>query len=180
MAKNTKQELARAIQILSRGRDIKDIQVKDLCHFCKINRSTFYYHFYDKYELVAWIFYQTFLQASKQAKTINDADMIQCMLEKILEKKDFFVKALTDHSQNNLREYILNFYIQSEKEVLMLYYDGKPLSEELEYAIYQYSYGSMGITIDWLLGKNKYTAKKLAYYQYFFMPEDLKRAYARQ
>ena len=35
----------------------------------------------------------------------------------------------------------------------------------------------MGHTIDWLLGNNNLSAEKMAYYQYKFMPEELKNAF---
>ena len=35
------------------------IRITEICQAAEIERSTFYYHFEDKYELVAWIFFQS-------------------------------------------------------------------------------------------------------------------------
>ena len=52
----TKQLFADKIMQLAKNKPIKDIQIKELCVLCGVERTTFYYHFRDKYDLVAWIF----------------------------------------------------------------------------------------------------------------------------
>ena len=36
---------------------------------------------------------------------------------------------------------------------------------------------ALPLPADWLLGKNNLSAEKMAYYQYKFMPEELKKAF---
>lgn len=173
----TKQLFADKIMQLAKNKPIKDIQIKELCVLCGVERTTFYYHFRDKYDLVAWIFKQNYIEEASRAETINDERMIREMFHRLSMQKEFFLNALQDSSQNNLREYMLAFYIGIEEEVLCEYYHTDSLNEELLYEVRNYSFGCMGQTIDWLLGKNNLSAEKMAHYQYKFMPEELKNAF---
>ena len=173
----TKQLFADKILQLAKHKPIKNIQIKELCDLCGVERTTFYYHFRDKYELVAWIFKQNYIEEASRAETINDERMIREMFRRLSMQKEFFLNALQDSSQNNLREYMLAFYIGIEEKVLCEYYHTDSLNEELLYEVRNYSFGCMGQTIDWLLGKNNLSAEKMAHYQYKFMPEELKNAF---
>ena len=173
----TKQLFADKIMQLAKNKPIKDIQIKELCVLCGVERTTFYYHFRDKYDLVAWIFKQNYIEEASRAETINDERMIREMFHRLSMQKEFFLNALQDSSQNNLREYMLAFYIGIEEKVLCEYYHTDSLNEELLYEVRNYSFGSMGQTIDSLLGKNNLSAEKMAHYQYKFMPEELKNAF---
>lgn len=48
--------IAKQMKDLMKTKTIDKIRVTDICKAAEIERSTFYYHFQDKYELVAWFF----------------------------------------------------------------------------------------------------------------------------
>ena len=52
----TKLALARAMKAMAREIPFSKITVEDLCARCGLNRTSFYYHFKDKYDLANWIF----------------------------------------------------------------------------------------------------------------------------
>ena len=54
MAQLTKYALAQSLKKLLRERPLDKITVKDLVDDCGVNRQTFYYHFQDIYDLIAW------------------------------------------------------------------------------------------------------------------------------
>lgn len=180
MADRTKKLLAQKIQELAKHKPVREIQIKELCKACEIERTTFYYHFRDKYDLICWIFEQNFETESRNATSLNSEEMIYHMCCRLLKQKAFFANALADHSQNNLRQYMLDFYICSEREILCEYLKVDRLDEETEYALCNYSYGCMGHTIAWLQGESTYSAERFAHYQYKFMPEVLKKAFISQ
>ncbi len=158
-------------------KSMKDIQVKEMCKECEIERTTFYYHFCDKYDVIAWIFEKMFKEESKMAKVINNEEMIFNMANRIYKKKDFFSCVLQDDSQNNLRQYMMDFYIRSEEETLKKYRNVENLDEDTKYTIRAYSYGCMGLTVEWLMNKINLTPEQFAYHQYRLMPQELKEAY---
>ncbi len=56
-AKNiTKICFADAMKEMMKEKELSQIRVKDICKSCGMDRRTFYYHFIDKYDLVAWIY----------------------------------------------------------------------------------------------------------------------------
>ena len=180
MINRTKNMFADKIQELAGYKSIKEIQIKELCELCEVERSTFYYHFKDKYDLIAWIFQQYYIEEEKVAEHINDEEMIFRMLTRLYNHRHFFSEALRDSSQNNLREYMVEFYIAYERKVICSYLKRDVLDHETEYMIAQYSYGCMGNTIDWLLEKTNYSIREMAHFQYEYMPEILKKAFKRQ
>ena len=53
----TKLWIAEHMKQLMAAKPIEKIRVTELCRAAGITPPTFYYHFRDKYDLVAWIFY---------------------------------------------------------------------------------------------------------------------------
>ena len=56
MAEITKQWIADRMRELMKHKPIDKIRVTEICQAAEIRRPTFYYHFQDKYDLVAWMF----------------------------------------------------------------------------------------------------------------------------
>ncbi len=176
----TKHLLANTLMDMAKDTPIQKIQVKDICSACHVERTTFYYHFHDKYELIAWIFSQFYEREAARADSPNSKAMITRMLQHLENHRDFFLNALEDPSQNNLRQYMLDFYIEYERKAVCRYLMITELDEKTDYILRHYSFGCMGNTIDWLLGKTHYTPERLAQYQYQAMPDVLKLAWSQR
>ena len=58
MAEITKLWIANKMRELMKYKSIDKIRVTEICKAAGIERPTFYYHFKDKYDLVAWMFFQ--------------------------------------------------------------------------------------------------------------------------
>ena len=172
----TKEMFADKLQEMAKQKSIQSIQVKELCEACGVERSTFYYHFQDKYELVAWIFNQIYKNEAQKARRSNDEAMLRGLFRQLEQKRTFFLNALQDTSQNNLRQYIVDFYVEYERKIVRRYLQTDVLDEMTEYAIRQNAFGGMYNMIEWLQGKTNYTAEKIAHYQYIFMPDILRQA----
>ena len=59
MAEITKLWIADKMKKWMKIKPIDKIRVTEICKAAEIERPTFYYHFKDKYDLVAWIFFQS-------------------------------------------------------------------------------------------------------------------------
>ncbi|MBQ3205429.1 MAG: TetR family transcriptional regulator, partial [Peptococcaceae bacterium] len=71
MSKETKQLIAETFVELSRQKSIDKVTVKDVVEACHVSRQTFYYHFQDLDDVMAWTLRQTMervLAESLQAK----------------------------------------------------------------------------------------------------------------
>ena len=90
----------------------------------KIERPTFYYHFKDKYDLVAWIFlndaYDTDIMSAKSAAQ---------GMAKMRQEFIFYKRAYDDVSQNALWQYMLEYFVKRyeliAKEKLKIKYRNK-------------------------------------------------------
>ena len=67
-AKNdyTKKQIAAALMECLRSKPLKSITVADITACCGMNRGTFYYHFYDKQELINWIYHMEITEPTRQ------------------------------------------------------------------------------------------------------------------
>ncbi|MCT7789976.1 MAG: TetR/AcrR family transcriptional regulator C-terminal domain-containing protein [Lactobacillus crispatus] len=175
----TKEFYAEALKQLLKNKTLDKIKVKDLCEYCNTTRTTFYYHFQDKYDLVAWIFNQDY----DAVFFTPEADMTEQtavkLLERMYENRNFYKKVFTDHSQNSIQNYLHNFNIENGKRVVKFAYGIKKLSNEQMYLISHFSYGTIQMLIDWLLEKYKMEAKEVVKLQYQIMPDFLKASYVK-
>lgn len=175
----TKVYYAEALEHLLQTKPFEKIQVKDLCEYCNTTRTTFYYHFRDKYDLAAWIFNQDY----NAVFFASDADMTEQtavkLLERMYEKRGFYKKVFTDHSQNSIRNYIHDFNVENGQKVVKFTYHVEKPSDEQMYLIRHFSYGTIQMLMDWLLEKYPMTAEELASLQYKIMPDFLETAYLR-
>ena len=174
----TKKQFANAILSLSEIMPIQKIRISDICEKCGLKRQSFYYHFKDKYDLIAWLFIQEYGSAAAGHEIINSEDMMLYMLNKLKKNKKFYKNAYMDNSQNSLADYIVNMYVNIEKDVLQKYLHTDFLDPEIVYDIECYSYACVMHTKNWLTDKEKMSAEYFAAQMYRTMPEILKKAYA--
>ena len=156
MAERTKLWIAAAMKRLMAKKPLDKIRVTEICREAEIERPTFYYHFQDKYDLVAWIFFQDadstdILSVASAAAGMNE--MRQEML--------FYRRAYEDSSQNALWQYMLD----------------DQLDTQLRYSIRLYCYGTVGMTREWILQDNITPAELIVQMMFASMPESLRQIY---
>ena len=59
MAERTKLWIADSLRKLLSRKSIDKVRVTEICKEAEIERPTFYYHFKDKYDLMAWMIFQS-------------------------------------------------------------------------------------------------------------------------
>lgn len=170
----TKWMFAKEIQKMLKVCSLSDIRVGDLCLRCDVDRQVFYYHFRDKYDLVAWIFTQDFVESMKTSGNVPGHFQLAKALMLIKEKKTFYKKALEDHSQNSLWKYIQNYDVDFYTDIIQKKQNTEKPSCGLQYAIRYHSYGCLGMTIEWLQDDCKLSPEDFAKLLLEHMPEDMK------
>lgn len=174
----TKKLLANAFMELAETMPVSRIKITDICEKAELNRQSFYYHFSDKYDLIAWIFTREFNIQAKKSDTINSEEMICRMLHKIEENKKFFKNVYEDNTQNNLADYEVKMYLEMEEEILKKYLNTKKLDSELLYDLKSYSFSCIMHTKEWITDREKMSVETFARRMYRDMPDILKEAYA--
>ena len=108
---STKYAFANALKQLLTTKDLQKIRVTELCELCGAERPTFYYHFRDKYDLIAWIYMKDFEQSVKDNGGIYNQRQATLQMYRMLEQKAFYRKVFAEQTQNALS----NYPVQSAK-----------------------------------------------------------------
>lgn len=133
----------------------KKITVKMIADTCQSRRQTFYYHFHDKHDLVAWIYIRD-VEAILLSNENGSWDyVLECMFINMYEKRDFYRKVFADDGQNSIMEYLLkrdfDFYLH------YLALSKNAVDEALKFAIRYHTYACTYLTRQWLLSKSAIT-----------------------
>lgn len=175
MAEITKMWIADKMKDLMKTKPIDKIRVTEICKAAEIERPTFYYHFTDKYDLVAWIFYHS----AYETDIISIESAAKSMQQM---KKDFifYKRAYEDSSQNALWRYMLEYFVErytrQAKEMLKT----DVLDTQTLYSIRLYCYGAISMTREWVLFDNTTSAEVVVEMMFNSMPEILRKIYFKK
>lgn len=172
MAERTKLWIANTMKELMRTKPLDKIRVAEICEAAEIERSTFYYHFRDKYDLVAWIYVQV-----ATGMDIGSYRSAAESFERMKADYQFFQQAYEDHSQNALRRYILEYfqdlYEKAAKERLGV----DRLDAQTRYSIRMFIHGGIAMSWEWLQNDTAEPAIEVTKMMFESMPENLKEIF---
>lgn len=166
--------IADKLKELMKKKSLDKIRITELCALAEIDRTTFYYHFRDKADLVAWIFYEDAFQTN-----ILDVREAAESLKRTKENYIFFKRAFEDSSQNPLWRYMQEYYSERYMEIAKERLGTDILDEQIVFSIRMYSYGTIAMSQDWILSNNSIPAEKEAAMMFASMPDLLRRIFAR-
>ncbi len=170
--KKTKKALQKTLIELLSKKSFEDIRVAEICELSFINRSTFYAHYKDKYEL----FDDTMVNLrndlvedlSKNAEISNSLDyflhMLDIFLNHIEENKDIYLPIFINNKNGIIMDMVVNAL---EKDlVTKLSNDDslKKLGIPLPLVIKFYVGAIFYTGIEWLSNTNKYTKEDMQKY----------------
>ncbi len=175
MADRTKLWIADKMKKLMTKKPINKIRVTEICDAAEIERSTFYYHFKDKYELVAWIFYQS-------ASQVNIIDLKQAAqsMKEMKNEMLFYKRAYEDTSQNALWQYMYEYFVKEYTNLAMEMSGKEVLDEQVKFSIKLYCYGTVGMTKDWVLEDNVTSSETIVAMMFQSMPSFLRDIYFKE
>ena len=172
MRELTKNWIAEKMKELLLQKPLDKIRIKEICACAKIDRSTFYYYFEDKYDLVAWIFYSSAFRTDVLSREQASENLKQV-------KKDyvFYKRAFEDQSQNPLWEYMLEYYAGRYMDIAKQRLNTDTLDAQTVFSIRMYSYGTIAMSSEWILKDNVTPAETVVDMMFTTMPENLKRIF---
>lgn len=153
-SEETKKILAKSLIELLEEQPIEKITIQEIVDKSGFNRQTFYYHFTDIFDLLAWILRQKFDMLSKSELSKMDENIP----EKINRAFDFLLenKMIILHSYNPNRRY---YYEQIMRpwimEQLTKMLESHPRaneisSEEKEFITGSFTWVFLGLIFEWL------------------------------
>ncbi len=103
--------LAASLRELTKIKSADKITIRELTKNCGLTSPTFYNHFRDKYELMAWIYNQKVEESLKNfGREDSFEDVICKWMEIILEDENFYINLLKNAVGQNSFRYATNDY----------------------------------------------------------------------
>ncbi|GEM01644.1 probable dihydroxyacetone kinase regulator [Halolactibacillus halophilus] len=170
----TQKMIAQALKELMKLKPFQKISVSDIMKQCDMRRQTFYYHFQDKYELLAWI-YQS--DTKEQIADFLDYERWDTILYQLFryfyDHQTFYKNALSITEQNDFGDYLFH-----ELHGLFTYVI-KALShhtsrDQLDYQAKFFAHGFVGMTKDWLTSGCTISPEAMRDIVYGLLDEQLK------
>lgn len=175
----TKNVLYNSLIELMKEKEFEEIKVSDICTKALINRSTFYAHYQDKYELL-----QDFLnflkeefvkELEKSNKNLNIRDyyiqLISLFLDHIEDKKDIYNTIMVNNRNSIMMDILLS--VVNNDVLKRLELDDIKTRIPREVIAKFYLGGVINIGVEWINGTGKYTKEDLINYLKILIPEDI-------
>ncbi len=167
---------------LLKDKPFEEIKVSDICNCALINRSTFYAHYNDKYELLA-----SYINNLKDALTkeleknsnISNSkeyymEMIKLFLDHIEEKKNVYISVMINN-QNSITMDILYDVINNDvtKHIQKDDFNTGGIPSNI---ISKFYIGAvLNVGLEWLRNSNKYSKEEIITYLDLLIPDDLNK-----
>ncbi len=175
MAQITKLWIADIMKKLMAKKPLDKIRVTEICKEAGIERPTFYYHFRDKYDLVAWIFFTD----------SHDVDVVSVesaadSMEKMKSNYLFYKHAYEDESQNALWRYMPRYFTERYSQAAMQMLGTDKLDAQTSFSISLYCNGAVMKAKEWIMSDDKTPAETIVRMMFNSMPESLRKIYFRE
>lgn len=170
--KRTRYLLREALLVLIKEKGFDAITIRDLTEGAKINRSTFYQHFHDKYDLLDQTIDEmllsllTYVAPKSMEEFTNDDETIPVFLRmfEFISEHAFFFQVMTGENgvpyfQRRLQSMMRRFM---DEKLDQLHPDPKKMTIPKEILIHYISYANFGLVSYWLENDMQYSANYMA------------------
>lgn len=175
----TRKALYNAFEELMKSKPFEQIKVSDICNEALINRSTFYDHYADKYDLL-----EEYINSLKDSLTEEITkenniekntkeyyiEIIKFLLLHIQKKRDTYI-AIMINNRNSITNDILYDILN---RAIINQINDKKISKNIpnEIIIRFYIGGVTNICFEWLMYGNKYTKEDIINYIDLLIPDN--------
>ena len=171
MSEFTKQALATAFKELLEKRHINKITVRDIVEICGVNRQTFYYHFKDIYDLLAYTFtYEIIKYFDKKNIELTGPDVnktIRALFNFVVENKVGILNSYDSEHRVQYEEIIRVLITPVITNKIELLSDKEKISDDIKVFITNfYVYACCGFVLKWIEEglPDKYIMHHIDYY----------------
>lgn len=152
----TKSMFAGELTIMLEEMPFSNVRISELCRRCGVATRLFYYHFSDKEELAAWVFYSHYMTSYSIGRDLEDrADWENASIsqfKRLWANRDFYRRIFMDSSGSSLRNHIARFSEEVNISCLKKYLNTDELDEATLFMAKFYASGSTSVFVDWILG----------------------------
>lgn len=176
----TKRNLYDTLEKLLMEQPFEEIKVSDICSAALINRSTFYAHYNDKYELLQEYINTlkdnliTELNKNNNIKNSKEyyIEIIKLLLNYIDDRRETYFKIMINN-KNSITMDI--FYDAINKDIIRQIEEKNDHDKHIPSSIISQFYlgGVFNIFIEWIKFSNKYSKENIVNYLDLLIPDDL-------
>ena len=174
----TKKNLYDSLIKLMSVKEFEDIKVSDICSLALINRSTFYAHFNDKYELLNSFIYDLKDDLQEQISSNEKIDnlknyyinMITVFLDHIDKNIDIYSMIVKNNSNSIVMDMISNTLFEDiDKNLKLVKKSDIPSSFVSDF----YTGAILNVGINYLKDPKQYKKEKIVAYLDKLLPDDI-------
>ena len=176
--KTAKEILTASFQELAAVKSIDKITIQEIADNCGYSPATFYRHFKDKYDLIAWehtravaqIVDQTSLEDYRWKQTLYDGARLY------KENKEYLVNLLKNTSgRDSFMQYMTEINCAALEKYLLSVNGNQKLSHEEMMYVKIYCHGIVGLACEWIMGQISTTLEEIAEVYEQSIPDPLKQ-----
>lgn len=149
---STKDAIAASLKQLMAKKSINHITVGEIAEAAGVSRMTFYYHFEDIYDLVAWMIDEETSRAFAENRTVYTWQQgFVSLLEAVRDNSDLILNVYRSASREQLEIYINRLAGRMLTDIIDEQARGLNLSEETKrYVASYYTFAFVGVIMEWL------------------------------
>ena len=177
----TKKILFDSLLKLMKNKNFEKIKISDICEESLINRSTFYAHYEDKYELLIDLFEEQKIALLKKLENNENIifskeymmELLNILIDHIDENREMYSAILT----NNRNGILIDFLIDAiERDVSDRLKNNNEIIDSnlpLDIIVKFYAGGLINIGIAWITRNEKYSKEELLSYIDKLIPDKI-------
>lgn len=176
----TKRNLYDGLLLMMKDKPFEEIKVTDICNKALTNRSTFYDHFSDKYELLSSLMQDLEKTLSEKFKIKDEIygtkefymDIIELLLEHITENSEIYSSIAKNNNNSIAADIMFDTLVKSiEKHLKTIKnYNSKV---PINFVAVFYASAVVKICIDYIVDPTKYTKQELISYLEELLPNKI-------
>ena len=147
---NIKKAFSNSLLLLLNKKPLSKITIGDLLEATELSRQTFYNHFLDKNDLIAYVYDSVIVNEFDEDMSINFKSSLAQTLNSLKKYETFIEQAATLDGQNSLKEHMLHHCIEFDLK-WHEYCIGEPLSKELRFATLYHTNASHSMVLQWII-----------------------------
>lgn len=177
----TKKILFNSLLNLMKMKNFEKIKISDICEESLVNRSTFYAHYDDKYELLIDLFEERKLSLLKvfednENKAFSKEylmELLSILIDHIEENKEIYSAILANNRNGILIDFLIDAIEKDVSEKLKGNSEIKNSDLPLDIIVKFYAGGLINIGIDCITRTKKYSKKELLLYIDKLIPDKI-------
>ena len=177
----TKKILFNSLLNLMKTKNFEKIKISDICEESLVNRSTFYAHYDDKYELLIDLFEERKLSLLKDFEDNENKafskeylmELLSILIDHIEENKEIYSAILANNRNGILIDFLIDAIEKDVSEKLKGNSEIESSDLPLDIIVKFYAGGLINIGIDCITRTKKYSKKELLLYIDKLIPDKI-------